>query len=147
MGTFPTELTSETAGTPAVAQPITIAEYNTWANFWNSLSPNDQVPLQPTTTGAPIIPTLQAIRNNVNATRQTGANGPQTGGLPLDFFHTQLPQGFATTNALAFNLRTLPGYKLYRIRQTYDSNFGSLFAIQSGTGGPRYIQFGIRLFF
>jgi len=147
MGTFPTELTSETAGTPAVAQPITIAEYNTWANFWNSLNPNNQVPLQPTVIGAPIIPTLLAIRNNVNATRQTGANGPQTGGLPLDFFHIQLPQGFATTNALAFDIRTLPGYKLYRVRQTYDSNFGSLFAIQTGTGGPRYIQFGIRLFF
>jgi hypothetical protein len=147
LGTFPTELTGETAGTPAVAQAITIADYNTWANSWNAAHPADTVPLQSTATGAAINSVLQGIRNNINATRQTGNNGPNTGGLPLDFYHIQLPQGFATTNALSFDLRNLQGYKLYRIRQTYQESFGSLFAIQSGTGGPRYIQFGIRIFF
>ncbi|PYS56739.1 MAG: hypothetical protein DMF74_27820, partial [Acidobacteria bacterium] len=77
MGTFPTEITNEAVS--GVNQPITAAEYNTWANSWNTLHPNDTVPLQPTTSGAPIIPTLQGIRNNVNATRQPGASGtPQT---------------------------------------------------------------------
>jgi len=145
LGTFPTELTSETFS--GVTQPITIAEYNTWANSWNALHPNDTVTLQPTTSGAPIVPALQAIRNNVNATRQPGASGTaQTGGLPLDFFHVPLPQGFATRDPLTFDIRTLQEYKLYRIRQTYDSNFGTL----TGSGPntlPRYIQFGIRLFF
>ena len=85
--------------------------------------------------------TLAAVQNLVNATRTP------SGALPLDFFHVQLPQGFATRDPLSFDITTLEGYKLYRIRQTYDSNFGSLFAIQTGTGGPRYVQFGIRLFF
>ena len=134
MGTFPTEITTEAVG--GVNQPITTTEYNTWATF------NGQ-PLASTSAGAAL---LAQIRTNVNATRQTGANGPQTGGLPLDFFHVLLPQGFATRDPLSFDITTLPGYKLYRIRQTYDSNFGVL------TGGgpntlPRYIQFGIRLFF
>jgi len=99
--------------------------------------------LSTTTAGAAI---LAQVRANVNATRQVGPGGPQTGGLPLDFFHVQLPQGFATRDPLSFNLTSLDGFKLYRIRQTYDANFGTL------TGGsantlPRYIQFGIRLFF
>ena len=135
LGTFPTELTTETVS--GVAQPITTAEYNTWATFNNQ-------PLATTTAGAAM---LAQIRANVNATRQTGANGPNTGGLPLDFFHVPLPQGFATRNPLSFDITKLDQYKLYRIRQTYDQNFGTLFAIQSGTGGPRYIQFGIRIFF
>ncbi len=136
LGTFPTELTSESAGTPAVAQPITAAEYNTWATFNNQ-------PLSTTAAGAAI---LAQIRANVNATRQSGLNGPMTGGLPLDFFHVQLPPGFATTNPLAFDIRTLDAYKLYRIRQTYDTNFGTLTGNSSATN-PRYVQFGIRIFF
>ena len=119
MGTFPTEAT------------ITAAEFNTWVAF------------DPTARSSV---TLAQVQSLVNATRQTGANGPQTGGLPLDFFHVQLPQGFATRDPLSFDITTLQGYKLYRIRQTYDTNFGTV------TGGgpntlPRYIQFGIRLFF
>jgi len=134
LGTFPTEITTEAVS--GVNQPITTAEYNTWATF------NAQ-PLASTTAGAAI---LVQIRANVNATRQVGTNGPQTGGLPLDFYHVQLPQGFATRDPLSFDITTLQGYKLYRIRQTYDTRFGTL----TGSGPntlPRYIQFGIRLFF
>ncbi len=129
LGTFPTELTAETVS--GVAQPITAAEFATWVAF------------DPTNRSTV---TLAQVRALVNVTRQTGTGGPQTGGLPLDFFHIQLPQGFATKNPLTFDISTLQGYKLYRLRQTYDTNFGTL------TGGgpntlPRYIQFGIRLFF
>jgi len=66
--------------------------------------------------------------------------------LPLDFFHVPLPQGFATRDPLSFDIRTLDGYKLYRLRQTYDTNFGTL--VSSTTfSQPRYVQFGIRIFF
>jgi hypothetical protein len=134
LGTFPTEITTEAVS--GVNQPITAAEYNAWATF------NGQ-PLSTTTAGAAI---LAQVRANVNVTRQVGPSGPQTGGLPLDFFHVPLPQGFATRDPLSFNITSLDGFKLYRLRQTYDANFGTL------TGGsantlPRYIQFGIRLFF
>ncbi|MEZ5426846.1 MAG: carboxypeptidase regulatory-like domain-containing protein [Pyrinomonadaceae bacterium] len=66
-----------------------------------------------------------------------------TGALPLDFFSIPVPQGFATMNPNNFDITTLEGLKLYRLRQTYDSNFGTLFPVNN----PRYIQFGLRLFF
>ncbi len=130
MGTFPTEITSEAVA--GVNQPITAAEYNTWATF------NGQ-PLASTAAGAAI---LAQVRANVNTTRSNSG----TGGLPLDFFHVPLPQGFATRDPLSFDITNLQGFKLYRIRQTYDANFGTL----TGSGPntlPRYIQFGIRVFF
>ena len=130
LGTFPTELTGETVNN--VRQPITAAEYNTWATFNNQ-------PLSTTSAGAAL---LAQVRANVNATRLN--NG--TGNLTDDFFHVGLPEGFATTNSLAFDIRQLDQYKLYRIRQTYDQNFGSLTANSSATS-PRYIQFGLRIFF
>lgn len=155
LGTFPTELTGDcnvpvpTGQTcPANQQnaPITVAEYNTWANTWNANNPGNQVPIQSTTAGAAIVQPLQTIRSNVNATRLVGPNGPQTGGLPLNFFHVQLPQGFATRDPLSFNIQNLNDFKLYRIRQTYDANFGTLAGNTANTL-PRYVQFGIRLFF
>jgi hypothetical protein len=130
LGTFPTELTTETVN--GVTQPITAAEYNTWATF-------NGKPLASTTAGAA---QLATIRSNVNATRTS--NG--TGGLPGDFFHVQLPQGFATTNPLSFDISNLQGYKLYRLRQTYDTNFGTLTGTAQANS-PRYVQFGIRIFF
>src|SRR5438067_1046849 len=134
MGTFPTEITSEAVS--GVAQPITAAEYNTWAAFNNQ-------PLSTTSAGAAL---LAQVRTNVNVTRQPGPLGAQTGGLPLDFFHTQLPQGFATRDPLSFDITSLQGFKLYRIRQTYDARFGTLQG-SSSILLPRYVQFGIRVFF
>ena len=128
LGTFPTELTGELVG--GVRQPITAAEYNTWATF------NGQ-PLANTTAGAA---QLAQIRSNVNITRLNSG----VGGLPNDFFHVQLPEGFATKNPLAFDIRDLSQFKLYRLRQTYDQNFGTLTAVDTT---PRYVQFGIRIFF
>ena len=68
-----------------------------------------------------------------------------TGGLPLDFFRVPVPEGFATTNPNAFDITTLSGLKLYRLRQSYDANFGTLGAFAPYL--PRYIQFGLRVFF
>jgi hypothetical protein len=134
LGTFPTEITTELVNN--VGQPITAAEYNAWATFNN----------QPQSTTPAGAAQLAAIRANVNATRQPGPNGAQTGGLPLDFFHVPLPQGFATRDPLSFDITKLDQFKLYRIRQTYDANFGTLVGNTPNTL-PRYIQFGIRLFF
>lgn len=129
LGTFPTELTTELVG--GVAQPITAAQYNTWATINNQ-------PLSTTPAGAA---QLAAIRATVNATRAGG-----TGPLPNDFFHVRLPEGFATKLADTFDIRTLEGFKLYRIRQTYDPLFGTLTG-NHPTTNPRYVQFGIRIFF
>jgi hypothetical protein len=68
-----------------------------------------------------------------------------SGAIPLDFFHVPIPQGFATTAATSFDITTLSGLKLYRLRQAYDANFGTLGA--SVPYQPRYIQFGLKLYF
>lgn len=68
-----------------------------------------------------------------------------SGALPLDFFRVTIPQGFATTNPNTFDITTLSGLKLYRLRQSLDTNFGTLAA--SAPYQPRYIQFGLKLYF
>jgi len=106
--------------------PITTAEYNAWAAF-NSRTPS--------TTE------LAAIRAMVDAFRPAGTTRPAV--LPPDFYHLQLPQGFATKDFRSFDITTLQGYKLYRLRQAYSTGFGQLRELQQ----PRYIQFGIKLIF
>jgi hypothetical protein len=68
-----------------------------------------------------------------------------SGALPLDFFRVPVPEGFATANANAFNITTVEGLKLFRLRQAFTPGFGTLAAIQPYQ--PRYVQFGIRIFF
>ncbi len=123
-GGLPTELTAENETVGGVTRPavITNAEYTAWAAF-NGLTPSTAQ--------------LNQIRAMVNAERLP------SNALPLDFFHTQIPEGFATRNLNSFDIRTLEGFKLYRLRQAYDTNFGTLREVQQ----PRYIQFGIRIFF
>jgi outer membrane receptor protein involved in Fe transport len=82
--------------------------------------------------------TLAQVNNLITSSRLA------SGALPLDFFHIQLPEGFATTNPNSFDITTLQGLKLFRLRQSYDTNFG---ALNAGFSQPRYIQFGIRIFF
>jgi hypothetical protein len=148
-GTFPTELTSESVG--GVPQPITAAEYNAWAAF-------NGRPLATATgvTGTPEGNALLAsVRSNVNNIRLPPRPGSTSGALPDDFFHVMIPQGFATTNPLAFDITNLQGFKLWRLRQTYEANFGTLTSGQVGNSfgspnpgtSPRYLQFGIRLIF
>jgi hypothetical protein len=113
-----------------------VAEYNTWASF----NGKPQATIGGSGPGDVL---LAQIRANVNAVRLPPPPGGTSGALPLDFFHLPLPQGFATTDFRAFDITSLNGYKLYRLRQTYDPNFGTLFAVVN----PRYVQFGIRVYF
>ncbi len=159
MGTLPTEFNgNECLNDPSAAlgsvnctvaatqqrgSVISTADYDTWATFNNK-------PLSATAAGAAL---LGQIRTNANALRLTPRAGSISGALPDNFFHIQLPQGFATSNALSYDITSLNGYKLYRLRLTYDGNFGTLTNPQLQIGNPspansqRYLQFGIRLFF
>jgi len=87
--------------------------------------------------------TLAQVNALLDSNRLPVAPGQTVGALPLDFFSIRIPEGFASRNANSFDIRTLEGLKLYRARQAYDTNFGTLFA----NNNPRYIQFGIRIFF
>ena len=117
---------SQTFGGVPNETNLTQAELNTWlaANPGRSL-------------------TLAQVNALIDATRGPIAPGQTVGALPLDFFSVRLPEGFATTNPNAFDISTLEGIKLYRLRQAYNTGFGTLYAPPNG----RYIQFGIRLFF
>ena len=112
-------------GTLPTETALTLAEYNAWLTF------NGRPTVVATDPG---FIAVQAL--NTSARLPSGA-------IPLNFFSVPVPEGFATRNALSFDVTTLAGQKLYRLRQTYDANFGTLFAVNN----PRYLQFGIRLFF
>jgi hypothetical protein len=110
---------------------LTTAAYNIWA------SANNQ-PLYSTTAGAAI---YNQIIANVNAQKTAG------GGLPTNFYTIPLPANFYGTQANSYNITTIQGYKLYQLRNAYSStataNFGTLY----NNNTPRYIQFGVKLYF
>ena len=124
---------------------ISAGEYDQWAMFNNQ-------PLSNTAAGQMI---LGQIRTMVNAVRlpprpgQTAGNGA----LPNNFYSIQVPQGFATRNSLSYDITTMEGFRLWRLRNQYEGNFGSLTSGGIAFGSPnpgtsqRYIQFGIRLIF
>jgi hypothetical protein len=115
--------------------PLTTTEYNSWAAL-NS---------QPCTTGGPsTCPTSTAgtaqynnIVSMINAQRQS------SGALPTNFWTVPLPRGFVSKDANNFDIRDINGFRLYRLRQAYSTGFGQLRELQL----PRYLQFGIRIFF
>lgn len=92
-------------------------------------------------------PGRTATLDQVNAllinSRLPVGSGQATGALPLNFFSIRVPEGFATKNPNSFDITTLEGLKLYRLRQAYNTGFGTLFAPPNS----RYIQFGVRIFF
>ncbi len=108
--------------------PITAAEYDAWA----AAAPGR--PARNTSAGTALFSNIQQF---IIGSRTS------TGALPLDFYHVQLPQGFATTAATSIDITTLTGYKQYRLRQAYNTGFGQLREL----GLPRYIQFGIKIYF
>jgi hypothetical protein len=149
MGSLPTEFsgneciadptqvlftTCPTAATQQRSAAISAAEYDAWALFNNK-------PLSSTAAGATA---LGAIRASANAFRLPPRAGQTSGALPDNFFHIALPQGFGSSNSLSYDITTLQGFKLYRLRQNYDGNFGTLTTVGNNS---RYLQFGIRLIF
>jgi hypothetical protein len=114
------------------AGTLTTAAYNTWATANNQ-------PLYSATAGTPGNVLYTNIVNMVNAYR---VGGP-AGALPANFFSVPLASNFWATNANAFDIRTLNGYKQYQLRNSYGSNFGTLY----NSSSPRYIQLGLKIYF
>jgi hypothetical protein len=110
---------------------LTNAEYDAWATF-------NGKPLSSTPAGT-------ALLNQIKAMVDAQRLGNHL--LPLDFFSIALPQGFATTNANAFDITTLTGFKDYRLRQAYGPSTGSGWGQLRELGLPRYIQFGVKIYF
>ena len=115
-----------TSGAPANS-PLTAAQYDSWAAYNNQ-------PLSSTAAGAAQLAQIQSFI--------TGNRNPK-GALPADFWTITVPQGFATKNPNSYDIRTLSGYKLYSLSNTYNTTFGNL----SVKSIPRYIQFGLKIYF
>jgi len=114
-------------------QTISATDYNNWAKA------NGQ-PMSNTAAGAALMTQVQQL---------VISNRLPTGALPANFFSIALPQSFWATNANQFDITTLNGYKLYRLKQAYNPGFGQLYYPGGGSGyaSPRYIQFGVKIFF
>jgi hypothetical protein len=63
--------------------------------------------------------------------------------LPANFYTTPLPANFYGTAANSYDITTLQGYKNYQLRNAYSTNFGTLY----NSNTPRYVQFGVKLYF
>jgi hypothetical protein len=114
------------SGAPANS-PLTAAQYDTWAAYNNQ-------PLSTTSDGAQQLAQIQSfITGNRNS----------KGALPSDFWTVPVPTGFATRNPNSFDVRMLTGFKLYSLANTYNTTFGNL----SVKSIPRYIQFGLKIYF
>lgn len=115
---------------------ITNAEYDAWRNF-------DQAnrPARTTPAGAARLAQINAL---VTGNRVAG-----TQVLPRDFFRVPLPDGFFSRNANSFDIATLDGLKLYRLRQVYTADRWGYLDITNGRSGytPRFIQFALKLYF
>src|SRR5262249_43145397 len=107
---------------------LSAADYNTWA------AANGR-PLAATTAGTDL---LNQINTMVNSQRNSLSV------LPNDFFRVQLPENFYGKPATSYDITTLQGFKYFRLRNAYVNNFGTLYSSQ---GQPRYIQFGVKVYF
>ena len=113
-------------GAPSTAT-LTTAAYNTWA------AANGQ-PASTTAAGL-------AIYNNVVAM----VNGQKlpSGALPANFYTVPLASNFYGKAPNSFDITTLAGYKQYQLRTAYVTNYGTLY----NNSTPRYLQFGVKLYF
>lgn len=111
-------------GGAPVETAITAAEYDSWAAF------------DPVNRPARSTPAGTAAFNAAVALRPTGV-------LPLNFYTVPLPDSFSTTAANSFDITTLNGYKLFRLRNAYSQAFGQLREL----GLPRYVQLGLKIYF
>jgi hypothetical protein len=113
-------------GAPSTAA-LSTANYNSWAVANNQ-------PQTTTTAGTALYNQVVAM---VNAQKNAG------GVLPADFFRIALPTGFYAKQPNTYDITTLQGYKLYQLRTAYSTSFGTLY----NNNTPRYVQFGVKLFF
>ncbi len=115
---------------------ITNAEYDAWRAFDTANRPARTTP-----EGAAKLAAINAL---LASNRVAGG---QT--LPRNFFTVRLPDRFFTLNANSFDIATVDGLKLYRMRQSYTADRWGFLDVASGRSGytPRFIQFAVKLYF
>lgn len=115
---------------------ISNAEYDAWRNF----DPANR-PARTTPAGMALLGQINqiVIDNRI----------PGTQALRNDFFSVPLPEGFFSMNANSFDITTLQGLQLYRMRQSYTPDRWGFLDVTAGRSGytPRFIQFALKLYF
>jgi Carboxypeptidase regulatory-like domain/TonB-dependent Receptor Plug Domain len=106
---------------------LTAADYNTWATLNNQ-------PQASTAAGTALLAQINAMVNS-----QKNAAGV----LPVNFFSIAPGPNLYGNQPGNYDITTLQGFKQFRLRQAYNTSFGDLY----NAGQPRYIQFGVKLFF
>jgi hypothetical protein len=110
-----------------IATALIASEYDPWA------AANGR-PLSTTSAG---LATITQINNMVATQRNS------QGVLPTDFYTVQLPTNFWGMAPNSFDITSLNGYRLWRLRNAMSNSFGDL----NQSGNSRYIQLGIKIFF
>jgi hypothetical protein len=115
---------------------ISNAEYDAWRNF----DPANR-PLRTTPEGVVRLAQINAL--------VTGARVTGTQTLPRNFFNVPLPNGFFSRNANSFDIGTLEGLKLYRMRQAYTPDRWGFLEVTGSRSAytPRFIQVALKLYF
>jgi carboxypeptidase family protein len=115
------------------------AEYDAWARA---------MPGRPARTTPAGQAALAQIQGFIQANR-IAPNSTTNFALRPDFFHVPVPEGFFSMAATSFDITTLEGYKLYRLRNAYTPDRWGFLEINSGRGGysPRFLQFAIKFYF
>ena len=69
--------------------------------------------------------------------------------MQRDFFRVQLPDGFFSRNLNSFDISTLEGLKLYRMRQAYTPDRWGFLEVTGSRSAytPRFIQVALKLYF
>ena len=114
---------------------VTKANVTSYYTAWQTANPGRP---------APGTPAGQAAINNLYNMIASYEN--TAGVLPANFYSIPLPQSFAQANANSYDITTLNGFQLYNLRNTYAQGFGNL-SYNVVNVPPRYIQFGIKIFF
>jgi outer membrane receptor protein involved in Fe transport len=121
------------------------ADYDNWAKY----SPTTR-PARSTAEGKALLAQINAMIASYNTNTLPGSTAIV---LPRDFFAVPVPQGFATVNLNSFDITTVEGLKLFRLKQAYAPDRWGFLGVTRGAGAliapytPRYFQFALKLFF
>jgi hypothetical protein len=111
---------------------LSASEFNAWADY------NKKGRI-----GTPDGDALKALVDQLITSNRI----PGTVALRRDFFAAKLPQGFHSSDARGYDITTVEGLQLYRLRQAYNQpeRWGSLAVRDPYT--PRFIQFAVKFYF
>ncbi len=114
---------------------LTNEEYNGWAAA---------APGRPARTTQAGLDTMAQINQIIINNRL-----PNSQLLRRDFFHVKVPEGFFSMNANSFDITTLEGLQLYRLRQAYTPDRWGFLNVTSERSGysPRFVQIALKFYF